>query len=89
MKAELEVAIKDQKMSKTEMRELLQSNLEEVDKLTTLSKTLLQLSKWIMPAWRLGEVNLGTIVSEVAQSATTKCSAYQATITVRAIDHSC
>lgn len=67
MKAELEVAIKDQKMSKAEMRELLQSNLEEVDKLTTLSKTLLQLSKMDYASLEVGEVNLGTIVSEVAQ----------------------
>lgn len=67
MKAELEVAIKDQKISKTEMRELLQSNLEEVDKLTTLSKTLLQLSKMDYASLELSEVNLGTIVSEVTQ----------------------
>lgn len=45
MKAELEVALRDKKLSKPDMRELLESNLEEVDKLTVLSKTLLQLSK--------------------------------------------
>ena len=45
MKAELEVALRDSSLSKTEMRELLDSNLEEVDKLTRLSQTLLQLSR--------------------------------------------
>jgi two-component system sensor histidine kinase CiaH len=45
MKIELEVALRDGQLKKDEMRELLQSNLEEVNKLTTLSHTLLQLSR--------------------------------------------
>lgn len=45
MKTELEVSLRDQKVSKAEMRELLESNLEEVNKLTKLSQTLLQLSQ--------------------------------------------
>ena len=45
MKTELEVALRDPKLSKDEMRELLASNLEEVDKLSRLSQTLLQLSR--------------------------------------------
>lgn len=45
MKVELEVALRDPKLSKGEMRELLSSNLEEVNKLTQLSQTLLQLSQ--------------------------------------------
>lgn len=45
MKAEIEVALRDSNLSKQEMRELLESNLEEVNKLTHLSHTLLQLSK--------------------------------------------
>lgn len=45
MKVELEVALRDPKLSKTEIRELLTSNIEEVNKLTKLSHTLLQLSK--------------------------------------------
>lgn len=45
MKTELEVALRDPKLTKDEMRELLESNLEEVDKLTSLSQTLLQLSR--------------------------------------------
>jgi len=45
MKLELEVALRDSGLKKEEMRELLESNLEEVNKLTTLSQTLLQLSR--------------------------------------------
>jgi two-component system sensor histidine kinase CiaH len=45
MTTEIEVALRDPKLSKMEMRELLKSNLEEVNKLTKLSQTLLQLSR--------------------------------------------
>ena len=45
MKSEIEVALHDEKTSKSEMKELLESNLEEVDKLTNLSQALLQLSR--------------------------------------------
>jgi signal transduction histidine kinase len=45
MKTELEVALRDPTLDKDEMRELLESNLEEVDKLTKLSHILLQLSQ--------------------------------------------
>lgn len=45
MKTELEVALRDPDLKKDEMRELLMSNLEEVNKLTRLSQTLLQLSQ--------------------------------------------
>ncbi|HET6747330.1 MAG TPA: ATP-binding protein [Candidatus Saccharimonadales bacterium] len=45
MKTEIEVALRDPSISKQEMRELLSSNLEEVDKLSRLSHMLLQLSR--------------------------------------------
>ncbi len=45
MKTELEVALRDPDLSKSDMRELLESNLEEVNKLTNLSYNLLQLSR--------------------------------------------
>jgi signal transduction histidine kinase len=45
MKIELEVALRDPNAKKSEMRELLESNLEEVNRLTKLSHTLLQLSR--------------------------------------------
>ncbi|HMI09637.1 MAG TPA: ATP-binding protein [Candidatus Saccharimonadales bacterium] len=45
MKTEIEVALRDPALTKGEMREQLASNLEEVNKLTKLSQTLLQLSQ--------------------------------------------
>jgi signal transduction histidine kinase len=45
MKVELEVAMRDPNLKKEEMHELLESNLEEVNRLTKLSHTLLQLSR--------------------------------------------
>lgn len=67
MKTELEVALRDPKISKTEMKELLESNLEEVNKLTLLSKTLLQLSKLDYSSLEIESVNPGMIASEVVQ----------------------
>lgn len=45
MKTELEVALRDPNLSPEEMHDVLTSNLEEVDKLTSLSQMLLQLSR--------------------------------------------
>lgn len=45
MKAELEVTLRDSKLSVDEAREVLESNLEEVDKLIQLSEMLLSLSR--------------------------------------------
>lgn len=45
MKTELEVALRDHSLSPKDTRELLESNLEEVNKLTELSGNLLQLSR--------------------------------------------
>jgi len=45
MKAELEVNLRDSHLSETESRELLESNLEEVNKLIGLTQMLLQLSR--------------------------------------------
>jgi signal transduction histidine kinase len=67
MKAELEVALMDKNMSKTDMHELLESNLEEVNKLTSMSKTLLQLSKLDHANIDVEPVTLNTVASEVVQ----------------------
>lgn len=45
MKAELEVSLRDASLTMEEARELLESNLEEVDKLIQLSEMLLHLSR--------------------------------------------
>lgn len=67
MKTELEVALRDPKISKAEMKELLESNLEEVNKLTVLSKTLLQLSKLDYENLEIQPVNLSDVTTEVIQ----------------------
>jgi len=46
LKSEIEVALRDKKMSTNQARELLLSNLEEVDKLKDLSDDLLKMSKY-------------------------------------------
>lgn len=66
MKTELEVALRDSKISKTEMRELLTSNLEEVDKLSRLSQTLLQLSKLDYANIQKERLSLESIVRQAA-----------------------
>lgn len=45
MKAELEVALRDKNITKTELRDILSSNLEEVDRLSTLADMLLKLAR--------------------------------------------
>jgi two-component system OmpR family sensor kinase len=50
MQAEIEVALRDSKLSKQEAVELLQSNLEEVEKLRRLSDGLLNLAQHQKPA---------------------------------------
>ena len=46
MRAELETAKRDPKLSQQDIKELIDSSLEEVDKLSTLSLRLLELSKF-------------------------------------------
>ena len=67
MRTELEVALRDKKLSREDMRELLQSNLEEVNKLTSLSKTLLQLSRLDHANLERENVNLADVAAEVVQ----------------------
>ncbi len=67
MKTELEVALRDPKLAKTEMRELLESNLEEVDKLSRLSQTLLQLSRLDYDNIQKEELSLEATVRRIAK----------------------
>lgn len=67
MRSELEVAMRDTKMSKTDMQELIKSNLEEVNKLTTLSDMLLTLSRMDHRNITFQPVNLNHIAEEVVQ----------------------
>lgn len=65
MKTELEVTLRDPNPTKEEMRELLSSNLEEVNKLTKLSQTLLQLSRLDHDNIERGRVDLAAILDTV------------------------
>jgi signal transduction histidine kinase len=67
MKTELEVALSDKDASPQTLREILSSNLEEVDKLTKLSEMLLSLSRLDSVKLKLSTVNLNKIVSEVVK----------------------
>lgn len=67
MKSELEVALRDSKLSKSDMQEIMKSNLEEVDKLTTLSEMLLSLSRMDHAKITVQSVDIGNIASEVVQ----------------------
>ena len=74
MKTELEVALRDPKLSKQEMRELLSSNLEEVDKLAKISQTLLLLSRLEHSAIATGRVAVDDIVRRIVDNANQKQS---------------
>lgn len=62
MRSELEVALRDQLLSKSDMKELLESNLEEVKRLSALSQTLLQLSRHDYSNLEMKRVELGEMI---------------------------
>ncbi len=64
MKTELEVALRDKDANSDTLKEVLSSNLEEVDKLTKLSEMLLSLSRLDSSPIKLGSVNLNKVVGE-------------------------
>lgn len=68
MKTELEVALRGPELSKKEMKELLASNLEEVDKLSKISQTLLLLSRLEHSALSTGRVAIDDIVRRVVET---------------------
>lgn len=81
MKAEIEVALRDPKFDKKEAKGLLESNLEELDKLTVLSNDLLSLAR----NGEKGEivlVDLSTVIGGAMQN--TKTSADTKKITLNA-----
>lgn len=70
MKSELEAALRDPHLKKIELRELLQSNLEEVNRLSDLSTTLLKLSSTSNSSAVLHRYDLNDIISRVIHSKT-------------------
>lgn len=67
MKTELEVNLRDPKLDIDEARELLESNLEEVDKLIRLSEMLLHLSRLDHDKLEVETVDLPLILEELAK----------------------
>ncbi len=65
MKAELEVNLRDPKLEIGEARELLESNLEEVNKLIQLSETLLHFSRLDHDKLELTTIDLTTTLDEI------------------------
>ena len=83
MKAEIEVALRDDKLSLAEAKDLLGSNLEEVQKLTRLSNALLTLAslgKDERPAFQ--ECSLATIIEEAAKNTKAASKLRHTTVTV-------
>lgn len=74
MKTELEVALRDPKLSKVEMRELLSSNLEEVDKLSKISQSLLLLSRLEHSALPTRRLALDDITRRIVENNNRKAS---------------
>ncbi len=72
MKTELEVALRDPKLSKQEMRELLASNLEEVEKLSKISQSLLLLSRLEHSALTIRRVAVDDIVRRLVENSNRK-----------------
>lgn len=64
MKTELEVALRDKNATSESLKEVLSSNLEEVDKLAKLSQMLLSLSRLDSIKLKLGSVNLNKTTKE-------------------------
>jgi len=67
MKTEIEVALRDPDLKPEEMRTLLDSNLEEVNKLTQLSETLLRLSRLEHEHIELEDVELQDAAASVTK----------------------
>lgn len=74
MKTELEVALRDPKLSKSEMRELLLSNLEEVDKLSKISQSLLLLSRLEHSSLATRRVAVDDIIRRLVENSNQKSS---------------
>lgn len=68
MKAEIEVALRDTNPTTDELREVLSSNLEEIDKLTKLSEMLLNLSRLDHAKLKMGPINLCKTIKYITNS---------------------
>lgn len=67
MKTELEVGLRDKELSQQDARDLIESSLEEVNKLASLSATLLQLSQFEHTELEQEHVSLNDIASRIVK----------------------
>lgn len=65
MKTEIEVALRDKNATTNGLKEILSSNLEEVDKLAKLAEMLLNLSRLDSTKLKLGPVNLNKVTKSI------------------------
>ena len=68
MKAEIEVALRDKKLTRDEAIEILNSNLEEVERLSLLSGYLLELSREESVSLRMEHIKVGPIITKAVES---------------------
>ncbi len=67
MKSEIEVALRDKNATKEELQEVLKSNIEEVDKLTSLSEMLLNMSRLDHDKLELTAVDIFDLAKNVTE----------------------
>lgn len=67
MKTELEFAMQNPKLSKKDMKEILQSNLEEVNKLSSMSQMLLNLAKMDHAKLDFRVIDIATVARDIIQ----------------------
>ena len=65
MRMEIEVALRDPTLTKSDMRDQLESNLEEVDKLSILAETLLKLSRLDYESLEQTKVDMNGLVENI------------------------
>ena len=67
MKTELEVSLRDPNLSKTEMRELLESSLEEANKLIKLSEVFLKLARLDFDSLEQTQIDMVSLLHSVVK----------------------
>lgn len=67
MKSEIEVTLRDKNAPKSELREALESSLEEVNKLTELSQVLLQLARSEHSGLEMSSIALPAVVKSIVK----------------------
>lgn len=81
MKTELEVSLRDPKLTKEEMRELLESSLEEANKLIKLSEVFLKLARLDFDSLEQTQVDMVALLNSVMKKYSDHASRF--TITTR------